>query len=124
LPPSAPPSTSVRHRSAVKVAAVLPHVALVIAHADASTVQASPDRAAQCHLQTGDVVTIASALRPDCVLIQHYDAAYAVLRYRLAQAVWLQRRLDEQGLHTRALPGSDGTHVSLNEGRLGAHVAP
>lgn len=100
------------------VNAVLPHIALVIAHADATNLNASPGRAALCHLQTNDVITIAAALRPECLLIQHYDAAYAALRYRLAQAIWLQRQLDADGLQTRVLHGADALQLTLADGRL------
>ncbi|WP_026413407.1 MBL fold metallo-hydrolase [Actinomadura oligospora] len=76
-----------------RVAEILPEITLVIAHANASNIDRPPGRAQACHLETRDIPTIAAALKPAHVLIQHYDAAYATPEYRIAQAVWLQRLL-------------------------------
>jgi ribonuclease BN (tRNA processing enzyme) len=94
------------------VAGILDEVTLVIAHADASNISADPGRAALCHLQTRDVIPIVTALRPRDVIIQHYDAAYSAPAYRIAQAIWLQRRLDRHGTQTRIVPGTSGLHVT------------
>ncbi|WP_089212933.1 MBL fold metallo-hydrolase [Streptosporangium subroseum] len=106
------------------VTAILPDVTLVIAHADATNVNAPPERAALCHLQTRDVLTITEALRPGHVLIQHYDAAYSSQRYRIAQATWLQRRLDAAALPTRILAGAGGLQLTLAEAALSHHTIP
>jgi len=96
------------------VADTLTDITLVIAHADASNISAEPDRAAACHLQTRDVLPIASALRPRHMLIQHYDAAYSHPDYRIAQVVWLQRQLDSQHLPTGVLPGASGLRIIIS----------
>jgi ribonuclease BN (tRNA processing enzyme) len=95
------------------VTGILDDVTLVIAHADASNVSADPGRAALCHLQTRDVIPIATALRPRDVIIQHYDAAYSAPAYRIAQAIWLQRHLDRDGTQARIVPGTSGLHITL-----------
>lgn len=105
------------------VAALVPHPALVIAHADASNITPSPERGAACHLETRDIPAIAAALRPDTVLIQHYDAAYAEPEYRIAQAIWAQRQLDRAGQTTAVLPGTSGLRLKLSGRQLtGAEV--
>lgn len=96
------------------VAAVLPDVTLVIAHADASNINGDAGRAAACHLQTRDILPIAAALRPRHVLIQHYDAAYSAPDYRIAQAEWLQRQLRRSRLPACILPGVSGLHITLD----------
>jgi hypothetical protein len=100
------------------VATLVPHPALVIAHADASNLTPSPERGAACHLETRDIPVIAAALRPDTLLIQHYDAAYATAEYRIAQAIWAQRQLDRARLPTAVLPGTSGLRVTLGIGQL------
>lgn len=100
------------------VAAITPEPALVIAHADASNINRTPGRAEACHLETRDVPVIAAALRPGHVLIHHYDAAYSGARYRIAQAAWLQRAVDGQGLPARILPSADGQRLTLEGGTL------
>jgi hypothetical protein len=105
------------------VAALVPRPALVIAHADASNIIPSPERGASCYLETRDVPAIVAALRPDTVLIQHYDAAYATAEYRIAQAIWAQRQLDRAGQPTAVLPGTSGLRLKLGERQLtGAEV--
>lgn len=104
-----------------EVAALLPEPALVIAHADATNLRSSPERAAACHLETRDVPAIAAALRPGHVLIHHYDAAYSAAPYRIAQAVWLQRDLDRRGLTAQVLPSASGMRLTLADGRLQHH---
>ncbi|MEV6867164.1 hypothetical protein AB0M44_40005 [Streptosporangium subroseum] len=106
------------------VAAILPDITLVITHADATNVNAPPERTALCHLQTHDVLTIAEDLRPAHVLIQHYDAAYSSRRYRIAQAMWLQRRLDAAALPTQVVAGSGGLQLTLAEAALSQHMVP
>jgi glyoxylase-like metal-dependent hydrolase (beta-lactamase superfamily II) len=96
------------------VADVVPGLGLVVAHADASNIGTDPGRATVCHLQTRDVLPIASILRPRHVLIQHYDAAYSTPDYRIAQAIWLQRQLDVQELPTQVLPGVSGLRLTLS----------
>jgi len=110
---------------------LLPDITLVIAHADASNIRREPGRAGLCHLETRDVPTIAAALRPRHVVIQHYDAAYSAARYRIAQAVWLQRQLDRDGLPTQVLPAASGLHITLGRDgisgwriHLGSAAAP
>lgn len=93
------------------VAAITSRPALVIAHADASNITQTAQRGAACHLETRDVPTIAAALRPGHLLVQHYDAAYSTTAYRLAQAIWLQRRLDT----TTVLPGIHGLSLTLQD---------
>jgi L-ascorbate metabolism protein UlaG (beta-lactamase superfamily) len=100
------------------VADTLPEVAMVIAHADASNLSSDPGRAALCHLQTGDVFPIVTALRPRDVIIQHYDAAYSAADYRIAQAVWLQRQLDRASQPTRVIPAVSGLRVTLDPGGI------
>jgi hypothetical protein len=95
------------------VAAITPRPALVIAHADASNVTPNPERGAACHLETRDVPTIAAALQPTTLLIQHYDAAYATAEYRIAQAIWLQRQLDRASQPTTVLPATNGLRLTL-----------
>jgi ribonuclease BN (tRNA processing enzyme) len=102
------------------VADTLPSTAFVIAHADASNINATPERAAVCHLQTGDVLPIVAALHPGHLLIQHYDAAYATQHYRIAQAIWLQRHLNGNHQPTRILPGVSGLRLTL--GPSGIHA--
>ncbi|MER6812021.1 hypothetical protein ABT299_22360 [Spirillospora sp. NPDC000708] len=46
------------------VTVLAPEPALMIAHADATNLRPSPERAAACHLETRDVPAIAAALRP------------------------------------------------------------
>ncbi|GAA2120411.1 MBL fold metallo-hydrolase [Actinomadura napierensis] len=104
-----------------EVAALVPEAALVIAHADATNLHPSPERTAACHLETRDVPAIAAALHPGHVLIHHYDAAYAAPRYRIAQAVWLQRELDRRGLPARVLPSAAGMRLTLADGGLRHH---
>jgi hypothetical protein len=105
-----------------QVAAVMPETALVIAHADASNLSQEPGRAEACHLETRDVLSIAAALRPGHVLIHHYDAAYSSPRYRIAQAAWLQRAIDSQGLPTRVLPSASGQRLTLAAGSLASDL--
>ncbi|WP_188197568.1 MBL fold metallo-hydrolase [Nonomuraea sp. SYSU D8015] len=100
------------------VAALPPETDLVIAHVGGTNFQASPERAAVCrwHLQTRDIQAIAAALRPAGVIVQHYDAAYATARYRVAQALWLQRHLRAGGgKPTLVIPGRNGLHVTLHD---------
>jgi len=92
--------------------------ALVIAHADASNVTPSAERAVACHLQSRDVPVLAAALNPRHVVIQHYDMAYSEPGYRIAQAMWIQRRLRERGEQTTVLPGANGLRLVLAEQRL------
>lgn len=98
------------------VSDIMAEVTLVIAHADASNLRADPARAAVCHLQTGDVLPIVTALQPREVIIQHYDAAYSAAAYRIAQAAWLQRQLGRDSQPARILPGISGLHVTLDPG--------
>jgi L-ascorbate metabolism protein UlaG (beta-lactamase superfamily) len=100
------------------VAGTLPDVALVIAHADASNLRTDPARAGVCHLQSGDVLPIVTALQPCAVIIQHYDAAYSAPVYRIAQAVWLQRQLDRASQPARVVPATNGLHVILDSGGI------
>jgi ribonuclease BN (tRNA processing enzyme) len=104
------------------VAAIMPEPALVIAHDDASNITQAPGRTQACHLETRDVPAIAAALQPSHVLIHHYDAAYSSARYRIAQAAWLQRALDEQALPTRVLPSASGQRFTLAAGRLASDL--
>ncbi|MEU4233284.1 MBL fold metallo-hydrolase [Nonomuraea sp. NPDC026600] len=98
------------------VAALQPETALVIAHVGGTNLHASPKRAAACrwHLQTRDIRVIAATLRPACAIVQHYDAAYATARYRIAQAIWLQRQLRVGGEPTLILPGRNGLQLTLD----------
>ncbi|MDP9868246.1 MULTISPECIES: MBL fold metallo-hydrolase [Streptosporangium] len=105
-----------------QVAVISPAPVLVIAHADASNIDRAPGRAEACHLETRDVPVIAAALRPRQVLIQHYDAAYSGVDYRIAQAVWLQRQLDRSGLPTRVLPSASGLRLVLSNGQIIDHA--
>jgi L-ascorbate metabolism protein UlaG (beta-lactamase superfamily) len=100
------------------VADALPSISLVIAHADASNITADPTRAAVCHLQTSDVLTITDTLHPSHLLIQHYDVAYSTPDYRIAQAIWLQRQLDRNRQPTRILPGISGLRLTLDSGSI------
>jgi L-ascorbate metabolism protein UlaG (beta-lactamase superfamily) len=100
------------------IASTLPDVALIIAHADASNLSTDPGRAAVCHLQSGDVLPIVTALQPCDVIIQHYDAAYSAPAYRIAQAVWLQRQLDRASQPARVVPATSGLHVTLDSGGI------
>lgn len=95
------------------VAEILPDTTLVIAHADASNISEGPQRSAACHLQTRDVLPIAGALRPRHILIQHYDAAYSAPEYRIAQAIWLQRRIGTAPGSPGILPGTNLLRITL-----------
>ena len=87
---------------------------LVIANADASDVERKPGKAQVCHLLTRDVPEIARRVRPRHILIQHYDEAYSSPRYRLAQAIYLQRLVDRSDLETRILPSANGLSLSFD----------
>lgn len=105
-----------------RVTEILPEPALVIAHADASNIDQPPGRAQACHLETRDIPTIAAALEPAHILIQHYDAAYADPEYRIAQAIWLQRLLDRDQTATQILPSASGQRLTLTGGRITKHA--
>lgn len=105
-----------------QVAAIMPGLALVIAHADASNIAQAPGRARACHLETRDIPAIADKLRPGHILIHHYDAAYSAARYRIAQAVWLQRVITGQGLPTQILPSANGQRLTLASGLLTSEI--
>ncbi|MER6505914.1 MBL fold metallo-hydrolase [Nonomuraea sp. NPDC001636] len=102
------------------VVALLPQTALVIAHASGTGRHAVPERAAACdwHLHTDAVPAIAAVLRPACVVVQHYDAAYASARYRIAQAEWLQRQLHAHGHETTVVGGRNGLQLTFDRRRL------
>lgn len=85
----------------------------VTAHADASNIAQAPGRAEARHLESRDVPAIAAALHPRHILIHHYDAAYSSPRYRIAQAIRLQRAVDRQDLHSRILPSADRQRLTL-----------
>lgn len=93
-------------------------LALVVANADASDVEYKPGKPQVCHLLTRDVLEIARELRPSYVLIQHYDEAYSSPRYRIAQAIYLQRLVDRLGLQTTILPSASGLHLCFGANRL------
>jgi ribonuclease BN (tRNA processing enzyme) len=94
---------------------------LVVANADASDVEYRPGKAQICHLLTRDVLEIARELEPYYILIQHYDEAYSSPRYRIAQAIYLQRLVDRSSLETIILPSANGLCLSFDGHHLRKH---
>lgn len=94
---------------------------LVVANADASDVENKPGKAQICHLLTRDVLEIARELDPYYILIQHYDEAYSSPRYRIAQAVYLQRLVNRLNLEVIILPSANGLRLSFDGHRLKDH---
>ncbi len=85
---------------------------LVIANADASKLL-SKREVESSHLVTSDVITIAKKLAPRFVAIHHYDEAYAQRDYKIAQAVFLNRKLVQLGMLTRAIPTENGLSLKI-----------
>jgi hypothetical protein len=91
---------------------------LLVANADASDIKHRPGKAQVCHLLTRDVLEIARELKPCYILIQHYDEAYSSPRYRVAQAIYLQRLVNSTGLNTVILPSANGLCLSFDKAHL------
>lgn len=87
---------------------------LVIANADASVIDSDPEKKTASHLLTRDVVKIANTLQPHCIVIHHYDEAYAQLDYRLAQAIYLNRHIEKDEIPVKVLPSEDGLCLRIH----------
>jgi ribonuclease BN (tRNA processing enzyme) len=94
---------------------------LAIANADASDIKQRPGKAESCHLLTRDVPEIAREIKPHYIMIQHYDEAYSSPRYRIAQAIYLQRLVNRLGLDTVILPSASGLQLSFDGSCLKEH---
>ncbi|MFC5719180.1 MBL fold metallo-hydrolase [Streptomyces gamaensis] len=95
------------------VAAIAPRPRAVIAHGDAALLHADEQRRAACHLGMRDLPAIARRLRPETLLVQHYDAAYSGARYRHAHTEWVRRSLGPLDAPVRVVPGYDGFRLTL-----------
>ncbi len=105
----------------IKALAAGQRLVLVIANADASDVKHKPGKTRVRHLVTRDILEIARELQPRYILIQHYDEAYSSSRYRIAQAIYVQRLINRLNLETIILPSANGLHLSFDQVHLQGH---